>query len=105
VNCVIELETDLSPKKLLALFQEVEQQIGKHARPDGSRHIDLDLLLYEGFAVEEDTLTVPHERMHERRFVLVPLAEIAPTTLHPIIGKPIQELLNDCEEESNVQKR
>jgi len=91
LNLVAELRTRLGPQRLLAEFKAVEQQIGrKPSRRWGPREIDVDLLLYDGRTISTPELTVPHERMMERAFVLVPLAEIAPSLALPD-GRSAQE--------------
>jgi 2-amino-4-hydroxy-6-hydroxymethyldihydropteridine diphosphokinase len=94
LNAVAELRTDLQAAELLRALLEVEQSLGRVRREkDGPRNVDLDLLLYSDLVRNDAELTVPHPRMHERRFVLAPLAEIAPLTVHPILKQPVSELL------------
>jgi 2-amino-4-hydroxy-6-hydroxymethyldihydropteridine diphosphokinase len=94
LNTVVELETTLSPRELLRVLQLVERDLGR--RPSiqrwGPRPIDLDLLLYGDRIIQEPDLQVPHPRMHERRFVLEPLAQLAPDLIHPLLGAPIETL-------------
>jgi 2-amino-4-hydroxy-6-hydroxymethyldihydropteridine diphosphokinase len=93
INCAVALETDLAPQELLAGLLAIERQMGRHRdRKKGPRLIDLDVLLYEACEVHENDLTIPHPAMHERRFVLEPLAEIAPEVVHPMLKKTIREL-------------
>lgn len=84
LNCCVALETELMPRQLLKAVLEIEQQMGRKRGPQkSSRSIDIDILLFGNSMVETKGLTIPHPRMHERRFVLEPLTEIAPDVLHP----------------------
>jgi 2-amino-4-hydroxy-6-hydroxymethyldihydropteridine diphosphokinase len=101
VNCVVRVETGLGPLELLERLQAVQRQAG---RPVGGvrfgpRVIDLDILLYDALVLEGPSLTLPHPRMHRRRFVLKPLCDIAPETVHPVLGRTARELLAELEEE------
>ena len=94
LNAAAELETTLSPRELLDRLLEIEQTLGRQRREKwGPRVIDLDLLLYGEQTIAEPNLQVPHPLMHERRFVLEPLAEIAPQARHPILHRSIETLL------------
>jgi 2-amino-4-hydroxy-6-hydroxymethyldihydropteridine diphosphokinase len=94
LNCVVKLETTLSPPQLLTGILGIEQQMGRHRGAEkGPRNIDLDILLFGDLIVDEPELTIPHPAMHERRFVLEPLAEIAPETWHPVYRQTIRQLL------------
>lgn len=94
VNCALILETELPPEELLVEAKRIEQELGRvPAAPNGPRAIDVDILLYEGLVVKTDSLTIPHPRLDERRFVLAPLSEIAPQAVHPVLEKTIAELL------------
>ena len=104
VNAAAELDSDLSPEGLLGACLEVERAMGR-ARTvrDGPRTIDIDLLL-QGMEIRDgEGLVLPHPRMHLRRFVLVPLAEIAPLALHPVLGLSVSELLARCPDPSEVR--
>ena len=93
VNAAATVETEDSPDELLALLHRIEDQFGRvRTVKDGPRTLDLDLLLYGNLVVDTPVLTVPHPRMHERGFVLGPMAEIAPDVLHPTTGKTIRHL-------------
>ncbi len=94
LNAVAEVETDLFPKQLLARIQKVEQQLGrKRTAPKGPRTIDIDILLYGSAVIDAEELQVPHPRLAERRFVLEPLAELAPDLRHPVSHRTVTEML------------
>jgi 2-amino-4-hydroxy-6-hydroxymethyldihydropteridine diphosphokinase len=94
VNAVVELRTQAEPIALMKALLEIEHAMGrKRVQPKEPRNIDLDLLLYDDQTVNSDVLTLPHPALHERRFVLEPLAEIAPGALHPVLRKTALQLL------------
>lgn len=103
LNLVVEAETSLEPLPLLEYVLSIEEQMGrKREEKWGPRNVDLDLLLYNNRILNTDRLVIPHPRMHQRRFVLTPLAQIAPELLHPVLKKKIGELLMNCEDRSVV---
>ena len=94
INAVFSLECGMSPKDLLALLLSVEEKMGRIRKERwGPRVIDLDLLFYGDMVISEQGLEVPHPRLHERRFVLTPLVEIAPDVVHPVLKKSASDLL------------
>jgi len=94
LNLVAEAETDLFPMQLLARIQKIEFQLGRRRTPvKGARPIDIDILFYGSTLMDRDRLTIPHPRAHERRFVLLPMVELAPDLRHPALRLTMRELL------------
>jgi 2-amino-4-hydroxy-6-hydroxymethyldihydropteridine diphosphokinase len=94
LNCVVKLGTEKMPKQLLAAILTIEKEMGRHRQQKkGPRTIDIDILLFGNSVVEAEGLTIPHPSMHERRFVLEPMSEIAPEVRHPVFKKRMRELL------------
>jgi 2-amino-4-hydroxy-6-hydroxymethyldihydropteridine diphosphokinase len=105
VNSVIELDTDLTPDQLLKRLKAIEEAMGRKrvkGKRWGSRIIDLDILLYDQDVVEKRSLEIPHPEMHKRRFVLMPLAELAPHVVHPQLGKSVSSLLATVKDAKRV---
>jgi 2-amino-4-hydroxy-6-hydroxymethyldihydropteridine diphosphokinase len=105
LNCAVGLETSLTPEELMAAILGIEEEIGRRrVQNKGPRSIDIDILLFADALVESSEVTIPHPAMHQRRFVLEPLAEIAPEALHPILKKTIRELLDRLPPGQSVRK-
>jgi 2-amino-4-hydroxy-6-hydroxymethyldihydropteridine diphosphokinase len=104
LNCVLEVETSLAPRSLLEELQAIERKLGSSKPfPRGPRIIDLDVLFYGDAVIHEPGIEIPHPRLAERRFVLVPLAELAPEFRHPALGATIGELLAATRDRSTVR--
>lgn len=98
LNLVAAVETNLAPLDLLAVVKEIEQRLGrKQTFRYGPRQIDIDILLYGDRVISEPGLEIPHPRLVERAFVLVPLAELAPDRIHPQISRSMSDLLQDVD--------
>lgn len=105
LNQALEIETTYAPKMLLHILQEIESDMGRKRNPGGTyeaRTIDIDIIFYDDIIVDETDLCIPHPRLHERKFALLPLKEIKPQLYHPILKKTIEQLLLDCNDESPV---
>ena len=93
LNCAVELDTEKMPKQLLAGILDIEREMGRRrVHKKGPRTLDIDILLFGNSIIQTKGLTIPHPAMHERRFVLEPLAEIAPEARHPVIKRTVREL-------------
>ena len=103
LNCVVAYETELEPERLLDTTESIERRLGRTTKSTGNtyhdRIIDIDILLYGNVAVKSARLTIPHPLMHLREFVLEPLAVIAPSIVHPTIGKSIRQLAAELKEQ------
>ena len=93
LNCAAKLNTEKMPRQLISAILSVERSMGRQrTQKNGPRIIDIDILLFGSSVIETASLTVPHPRLHERRFVLEPLAEIAPEVRHPVYKRTMREL-------------
>jgi 2-amino-4-hydroxy-6-hydroxymethyldihydropteridine diphosphokinase len=105
LNCVVEAETTLLPMSLLQRVSGIEREMGrKRIIQNGPRNIDIDILLFANAVVETPHLQIPHPRMSDRRFVLEPLAELAPDLRHPILHKTIRQLLATAPQQRIVRR-
>jgi len=105
VNGVIKIETDLEAHDLLRSMKEIETRLGRRKTFRwGPRTLDLDLLLFDDQIIDTEELSVPHPRIQERQFVLIPLSEIDLHLIHPVLKKSVQELLDNFRQDQGVQK-
>jgi 2-amino-4-hydroxy-6-hydroxymethyldihydropteridine diphosphokinase len=105
VNCAVALDTELMPRQFLSRLQSIEQTMGRRrTHSKGPRLIDLDILLFGNTVMNLPNLIIPHPEMHERRFVLEPLAEIAADVRHPIFRKTIRQLRDDLPPAQKVKR-
>jgi len=105
VNGVIKIETDLEPLDLFRVLKKIESRLGrKETLHWGPRVIDLDILFFDEEEIRSEELRIPHPHLHERQFVLIPLAEIDCSLIHPVLKRSIAELLEDLKEDQGVEK-
>jgi 2-amino-4-hydroxy-6-hydroxymethyldihydropteridine diphosphokinase len=104
-NMALSLETSLKPFELLSEILKIELSIGRKRQTKQwvAREIDIDILFFDNLIINEEYLTIPHPRLINRRFALVPLKEIAARFIHPVYGKNIAELLKECPDDSDVE--
>jgi 2-amino-4-hydroxy-6-hydroxymethyldihydropteridine diphosphokinase len=105
LNCAIALETEKTPPEVMATLLGIEQEMGRRrVQKKGPRSIDIDILLFGDTVIDSPELTIPHPAMHQRRFVLEPLAEIAPEVQHPVLRKTIRELRDALPDGQSVRR-
>jgi len=105
LNLICRIATDLPPDQLLWFAKKIETEMGRTPSfPNAPRIVDIDILLYEGTIMETRNLTIPHPRLKDRAFVLIPLTEIAPKLIHPRLGKSIAQLANEITGRRGVRK-
>lgn len=103
INIVVEVHTELTPFELFKRCKSIESRLGRQPRERwAEREIDIDILLYDEVVISTEEIQIPHPDMHNRRFVLIPLSEIAPGAFHPILEKSVSELLVDCRDTAKV---
>ncbi len=106
LNCVVELQTDLSARQILSGIQQIEAELGRNrAINKGPRTIDIDILLFDSEIISENDLQIPHSAMHARRFVLAPLVELSPGLMHPLLGKTAKQLLSELGADAGEVRR
>jgi 2-amino-4-hydroxy-6-hydroxymethyldihydropteridine diphosphokinase len=105
LNQCLLIETNLSPEKMMEVILDIENTMGRRRekRKYRDRKIDIDILFYNDEKIRFRDITIPHPRLHERRFVLVPLSEIVPQYIHPVLGKTIENLLSECTDSLSVR--
>jgi 2-amino-4-hydroxy-6-hydroxymethyldihydropteridine diphosphokinase len=105
LNCAVALETEQTPEQLMAALLQIEQEMGRRrTQKKGPRNIDIDILLFGDVVIDATELSIPHPAMQQRRFVLEPLAEIAPDVRHPVLKKTVRELVDGLPDGQVVRK-
>ena len=104
LNGVVQLETDIAPRSLLDILHEIERSLGRdEENRSGPRTMDLDILFYGERVIDEPGLTIPHPRLHQRRFVLMPLSELDPLFVHPSRHRSVNQMLAESADPSEVR--
>ncbi|MDO8445433.1 MAG: 2-amino-4-hydroxy-6-hydroxymethyldihydropteridine diphosphokinase [Deltaproteobacteria bacterium] len=105
INAAVKIEPGLTPRELLEILLKIEKELGRVRDTRwGPRVIDLDILIYDDLVLNEEGLSIPHPYLHERGFVLAPLAEIAPGLIHPRLKKSMSELLKGLHDSKKIKK-
>jgi 2-amino-4-hydroxy-6-hydroxymethyldihydropteridine diphosphokinase len=108
LNQVLVVDTDREPEELMVLLLSIEKQLGRErdrsAAGYASRIIDLDILFYDDRVIDMEHLKIPHPELHNRRFTLMPLHEVAPDLVHPVLGQTVTQLLRDCPDNATVRR-
>jgi 2-amino-4-hydroxy-6-hydroxymethyldihydropteridine diphosphokinase len=105
INIAVAVTTSLEPATLLDMLQNIERNAGRQAKSRNEyedRPLDIDILFYDDKVLQTERLTIPHPHLHRRLFVLIPLAEIAPLAIHPVLQKTVSDLLLECPDHSQV---
>jgi len=103
LNAVVEIQTALGPAELFAEMKTIEVRLGRSSTEHwGPREIDIDILMYDGVVFDDENVRVPHPDLEQRKFALVPLAEIAPGLIHPVNGMTVEELVASCTDSGRV---
>jgi len=105
MNIVVKVQTDLSPQQVLKRIKKIEKDMGRNLHGmNNPRPIDIDMLLFEDQVIKSESIEIPHKELVNRNFVLVPLKEIAPNLIHPVLKENIDKISKKCLDESIVRK-